>query len=88
MSGADFYDSLFGPANSAYMERLRLGRLIDQAAWGGDSGALNVPARRADAMPGGGRPQIRPVEAPGRLIKCLLDPGTNPTEASSPCSGA
>jgi hypothetical protein len=37
MARDDFYESAFGRAYSAYMERPRLSRLIGRALWGGDS---------------------------------------------------
>lgn len=54
MARDDFYDSLFGSAYSAYMERPRLGRLIARAVWGGDSKRYYESMAAVKELPAGG----------------------------------
>lgn len=50
----DFYDSLFGRAYSAYMERPRLGRAISRVVWGSDSRPYYESMKALAAVPADG----------------------------------
>jgi SAM-dependent methyltransferase len=50
----DFYDSVFGAAYSAYMQRPRLSRLIGLLLWGGDSRRYYESMRAVREVPPGG----------------------------------
>jgi ubiquinone/menaquinone biosynthesis C-methylase UbiE len=54
MSRDDFYDSLFGRAYSAYIERPRLSRLIARVAWGGDTKLYYESMGAVAEVPAGG----------------------------------
>lgn len=54
MSRDDFYDSLFGRAYSAYMERPRLNRLIARVVWGSDTRPYYESMKALGEVPAGG----------------------------------
>lgn len=54
MTRDDFYDSPWGAAYSAYMERPRLSRPVGRAVWGGDSKLYYESMRAISAVPDGG----------------------------------
>jgi SAM-dependent methyltransferase len=72
----DFYDSPWGAAYSAYMERPRVSRRISRIVWGGDTGPYYESMMAAGEVPAGGTivdcpcgagPALRAVPADGSI---------------------
>lgn len=85
MARGDFYESLFGSAYSAYMERPSLSRPLGKLLWGGDSaryyesmGAIAEAAPEATILdcPCGAGVAFRavPPDRPGRFVAADLSP--------------